>query len=333
MKKLIFTLLAGVAVFTGKAQDIHFSQFYASPLTLNPGMTGISPGDFRIIANFRNQWTSVTDPFLTSSLSFDMKAYKFRGSKDFVGAGAVIVNDGSSVSTLRTLRFMASGAYHKALDFNGNHFLTVGLQVGLVQKGLGNNISFPNQWDEATGFDPNSGGEAQLRNNIGYGDFQTGLMYYGFLPDRKSSIFGGAAIFHLAKPNESFIPGYKERIHRRLVTHAGSRFALNDQWTVIPDVVLMFQSSAREINIGSSVSYKISASADESPNIKGGAWYRFGDAVILMGGVEIQNWIAGISYDINVSSLSEVSKYRGAFEFSLQYNLNRFGSRSTSPRI
>jgi Type IX secretion system membrane protein PorP/SprF len=43
------------------AQDPQFVQFYASPLQLNPAMTGVHPGKWRVIANYREQWNSILD--------------------------------------------------------------------------------------------------------------------------------------------------------------------------------------------------------------------------------------------------------------------------------
>ena len=50
---LTFALLFFISL---NAQDIHFSQFYASPLTLNPAMTGFVNGDCRAGVIYRNQW-------------------------------------------------------------------------------------------------------------------------------------------------------------------------------------------------------------------------------------------------------------------------------------
>ena len=49
---LFFVLL----LFSGKAQDIHFSQFNMSPGNLNPAFTGFFDGDVRGVANYRSQW-------------------------------------------------------------------------------------------------------------------------------------------------------------------------------------------------------------------------------------------------------------------------------------
>ncbi len=57
-------------------QDIHHSQFYTSPLNLNPGLTGVFNGDQRLSLNYRRQWF-VEDivRYMTVAGSFDMKFY------------------------------------------------------------------------------------------------------------------------------------------------------------------------------------------------------------------------------------------------------------------
>ena len=59
-----------ISVFVGavsllSAQDTHFSQFYASPLNLNPALTGVNDGTYRIAGIYRNQDRSFTTPYVT----------------------------------------------------------------------------------------------------------------------------------------------------------------------------------------------------------------------------------------------------------------------------
>ena len=71
MKK-IFTLSVTVMLaFSVVAQDPNFSQFFASPLTLNPALTGKFDGDFRVAGNYRNQWPAFNNAYTTSTLSLD----------------------------------------------------------------------------------------------------------------------------------------------------------------------------------------------------------------------------------------------------------------------
>ena len=70
MRKIFSLLLLG---FTGTAfaQDPNFSQFFASPLTLNPALTGKFDGAFRVAGNYRNQWPSINNAFTTATISVD----------------------------------------------------------------------------------------------------------------------------------------------------------------------------------------------------------------------------------------------------------------------
>lgn len=71
MKKTL-TLLAVTLGFSASAQqDIHFSQFYASPLQLNPATAGMFEGDIRVNCLYRTQWPSITAPFTTMAAAID----------------------------------------------------------------------------------------------------------------------------------------------------------------------------------------------------------------------------------------------------------------------
>ena len=55
MHRILYAILLTLPL-TVLCQDVHFSQFYSSPLTLNPSETGYFREDFRIGANFKQQW-------------------------------------------------------------------------------------------------------------------------------------------------------------------------------------------------------------------------------------------------------------------------------------
>ena len=55
--------------FLAQGQDVHFSQFYNSPLTINPANVGAFNGDIRAHSNYRNQWSSIQSAYKTYSFS------------------------------------------------------------------------------------------------------------------------------------------------------------------------------------------------------------------------------------------------------------------------
>ena len=127
-----FALLGSVAL---KAQDIHFSQFYLSPLNLNPAMTGVMNCNVRLVANYRNQWSSVlkANAFNTYSVSYDQRIAV--GRYDFFGIGGSFVGDSAGESDFSTIQGKLSLSYAKKMGGYRakSHYLSFGADVGITQ--------------------------------------------------------------------------------------------------------------------------------------------------------------------------------------------------------
>jgi Type IX secretion system membrane protein PorP/SprF len=104
MKKLFSTITICVVLATvSRAQDPNFSQFFASPLTLNPALTGKFDGSFRIAGNFRNQWPTINNAFVTRTASIDFGILQNRLSDiDKLGVGILGVTDRAGDGVLVT---------------------------------------------------------------------------------------------------------------------------------------------------------------------------------------------------------------------------------------
>jgi len=64
------------------AQDPVFSQFYLSPLQLNPGLSGLTE-DPRFSANYRNQYPGFNNAYRTYALSYDQFFPSIKGGLGF----------------------------------------------------------------------------------------------------------------------------------------------------------------------------------------------------------------------------------------------------------
>jgi type IX secretion system PorP/SprF family membrane protein len=80
----------------GSAQDLHFSQFYASPLYLSPSLAGATDGA-RLVMNYRNQWPGIEKAFSTYAISFDNYFNTFNS-----GLGAILIQDKAGSAGLTT---------------------------------------------------------------------------------------------------------------------------------------------------------------------------------------------------------------------------------------
>ena len=139
MRNFYVAFFASLLFFFASAQDIHFSQYYAAPLELNPALTGNINGVFRATFNYRNQWFNIPTlntiaPYQTYQASFDMPILRERLENDGLGIGGMFYTDKAGDGALTTFSGMASIAYHKAVDRYGKGRLSVGLQAGVVSK-------------------------------------------------------------------------------------------------------------------------------------------------------------------------------------------------------
>ena len=115
------------------AQDIHYSQFNASPQNLNPAQTGLFDGDWRFVGNFRSQWSVIPVPYRTFSIATDTRL-KTKLENDVPAVGLIINTDKSGDSKFTTTQIFASGAYIKKLNKDSTHFVSVGIQPGVTSK-------------------------------------------------------------------------------------------------------------------------------------------------------------------------------------------------------
>src|SRR5205809_7766102 len=105
MKKAILFNILLVTFGSVKAQDPHFSQFFSSPLTLNPAFTGKFSGSWRLAANHRDQWPSIPKAYVTTSASLDFPILKSRvPEQDILGGGISGLTD-ASCNGIRSLNY------------------------------------------------------------------------------------------------------------------------------------------------------------------------------------------------------------------------------------
>lgn len=325
----ILMLLFGLAMMPKfvAAQDIHFSQFYASPLTLNPALTGKVNGNWRVAGIFRSQWGGIPNgsgpTFGTPSASFDMPVFVGKNKKDAIGLGAVFINDYSNGRLYKLTRGMLSVSYIKSLGSNGRHQLSLGVQGG-IQQNKGGFFRFSDQFTDAVYQDGSTSFDAALNDQSTIvPDFNAGLFYNGAL-SKKLTVFGGFSMFHLFEPNEQFGSGAKSELPRRYVGHAGLEWDITNRFSLYPGIIYMNQAQNQELNFGTNIGFHLKNTADKRTTIYAGGWYRNQDAFIAMIGLEIYRIRAGFSYDVTTSTL-ENPNTRGSFEISLIY-VGRFAS-------
>lgn len=331
MKKLLLLIVCLVCLVQhGFSQDKHFTQFYAAPMTLNPALTGVMEGKYRVGMNYRDQWRRVLDnPIKTfavgADLRFDSPARTAR--QDAIGLGINFVNDKVPVIDFNTTQVAIALAYHKALDVNKRQFLSLGLQAGLTQRSVNYaSLNFHDQFDGSTGYTFGTG-ENLPGNNISYTDYNVGLNYTAKI-GKYGGVYAGLALHHFLQPNISFYETKNEgdKLYRKLSGQFSANIPLqrNNRVSFLPRFLFAAQGPHLEINTGANLRFVMGKYGTSA--LVFGSWVRpvknndgMGiDAVVALLGFEISNVVFGFSYDLNLEALS-ANQRQGAFELSVTY--------------
>jgi len=334
-KTLLAALSLNLAV-AACAQDLHFSQFFNSPLTTNPANTGFIPdGDYRLGINYRNQWSTIMSvPYKTMSAYGDVQILKDRFENGWVGLGGVILRDVAGSGNLTSTKIYGSVAYHQMLGYSS--LLSLGFNVGYANKQINvSSLKFPDQFDGKF-FDNHMPSDAYnyiTNNNVSYLDMQVG-MNYAYFPNDRTYLNAGFSMHHVNRPTESFFgsdanPDVSSRLPMRAIGFLNGSFKVSDQWIINPNIYYTSQAGLSELVGGLNAHYNVSG--DGTYQLIGGLYYRHNEAVIPMIGLGYNDYTFSFTYDATMSSLKTYNGSRGAFEFSLvkQGVINPNGNRIT----
>lgn len=312
---VIALLLSGSKSY---AQDVHFSQFNASPIYLNPALTGLNSGNYRLAANYKRQWGGLAN-FQTIAASYDMNMLKRNRKSNFAGFGLSLYNDRAGDISLSHTKVDISLAYSLVLNPSGTQFLTFALKGGMGHKSFDMSKVTTDSQFGADGFNNSLSTQENFVNDSKiFGDVGAGMLWS--LTQRNSNnYYLGLAVSHLNQPNISFFNDKDEQLYIKMTMHGGGFMKLNNQVGLLPSFMFLYQGPHTQLNVGSLVKIKKSAMPSESTAFYVGGWYRLKDALILSARVDWNNLNVGFSYDLNISKLTPASNLNGGPELSLIY--------------
>jgi type IX secretion system PorP/SprF family membrane protein len=309
-----FSFILSVSLY---AQDLHFSQFYNSPLTTNPANTGFIPdADYRIGVNYRSQWNSLlSNPYKTMSAWGDVQLFKDKLENGWLGLGGVILSDVAGAGSLKSNKFYGSLAYHQMVGLSS--LISAGFNGGYVSKRIDpTNLKFPDQFNGKF-FDASISPGVQFTNlNIDYFDMQVG-MNYAYFPNEDTYINAGYSIHHVNKARETFF-GDNTSAGKIPVRHIGflnGIFKVHERVILKPNIYFTTQTNAIEITGGATANYNLSEYGESQ--LLFGLYHRYNDAIIPVLGFETKNLAFTFTYDGTVSNLSKYNNGRGGAEISL----------------
>jgi type IX secretion system PorP/SprF family membrane protein len=355
----IFTLIAIALVLkvsSTQAQDIHFSQFYVSNLTLNPATTGVMTCQMRVSGIYRNQWASVAGQYAYNTFGLGVEGKINAGKNDYVGVGLNVWVDRAGASAFTSVQATISGSYLKKIGGrrSNEHYLVAGAQLGFTQRSIrmGSNLKWGNGWD-GTQYDGSLGsGEDQLlggnTRSFPAFDLSAGLLWFSALDkNNDNNLHVGIGFQHLTQATFQFLDGGAgESLFSRFTIHGGAEARLGRRMALVPNFAFYVQGPSFQMNVGTGFKFDFSKRAKSNQAFTVGAYVRgsnqlvaaqpvagFGvDAIIAVIRLRFGSSQFGFSYDINVSKLVAATNANGAFELSYVWTLcNKKGRKLGCP--
>ncbi|MBT8230981.1 MAG: PorP/SprF family type IX secretion system membrane protein [Saprospiraceae bacterium] len=324
--KIAFFKMLCICYFNNiQAQDIIFSQYYNSPVHINPAFAGIvSYPNFT--ANHRSQWLSINKAYTTYAVTYDQHFKKMNS-----GLGFVALTDSQGNGSIKTTKF--SGIYSYNVKFRRDYQIRFGLEAGFSQNRL--------DWDKLIFFDQidievgpfDSAGlpfpSTEIRpDNLSAGYFDVGIGMLLYTPD----FYVGFNIDHVNSPQNGYLTetntGIGSNLPLLFSLNAGTQIVLatdnkrNPSTFISPNVIFALQSGFKQINFGAYLQKDI---------LFGGAWLRHTikniDALIFSAGVNLDGIKISYSFDLTLSSLGNRSG--GSHELGITIGLKKLEKKES----
>ena len=340
---MLFGIALGISETT-VAQDIHFTNFRMAPLSVNPALTGAFEGTYRVSAIYRDQWTPIDNsrPFKTPFVSgeFNMLGGVLLDN-DWVSGGISFQRDQAGSLNMKNQMTALNVGYHIGMDKDYSRVFSVGVTYGSMNRGIdlmGITPEVLQDADTRNGATPVAtqipgvrGGAGETQQSISFTSLSIGLAYKMEL-DGGGLIRFGLNAGHINSPDASILNGglgrdtsaiggqpIPERMNDsfgpKMVFHGEGSFLMNEKVRLNPALIFQSQNGFKELAVQTTADYMLNR--EKQMIAIGGLGYRLGDALELMGGIQIKDLRVMLSYDLTTSSLIQAGG--GAFELAVGY--------------
>ncbi|MDA3778987.1 MAG: type IX secretion system membrane protein PorP/SprF [Bacteroidales bacterium] len=315
MKRTVFIAMIYFGLMSVlNAQESQFSQFYSSPLYLAPSFAGATDGD-RISANYRNQWPSIGNSFVTYAFSYDRYFPHLKS-----GLGVLFFREQAGSGSLATTNFGFQYSYN--IKINEKWQIRPGLHFLYTQRSLDfNSLEFGDElWRRLYGNSDNGTIEVPTLTKKSDIDASASALAYN------DSYWFGFTMDHILKPNRSLI-GDNSNVPFKYTVFGGAKIPILREYnrasgqSISPAYLFKYQDGRSQLDIGC-YWYEI-------PFVLG-VWYRgvpvfkenaSNDAIAFLVGYKLPNLNIGYSYDFTISKL--VGYTGGAHEISFIFLFNQ----------
>lgn len=341
-------LLLSLVIFIGwslnlQGQDLHYSYYHFTPLSVNPANSGAFSGSYRVSGIYTRKDFGLSNPgYQNFSLSADAPIIRGIRKQDWIGIGVqadVIKSANNSGSfyvdnlndpnkTAQNWTFIKiSAAYHFALDKKQTNILTLGAQMSNGNRSLANFTLNDTRAGIVTQADSDLDKYMKLGQNGDFSfksrDISLGLLFNARA--KNSDLRLGVAMEGLFSSKYGILSNSAKVIDKDSVetkflglnVHGDYRMDINKRVSITPSFNYYSIGAASAFNINSHVWYQINPDRD----LKGGVGLGLRNVrdIILYVGAEFNDIQVGFAYDVNIDSKAIGSDGFGGLELAARY--------------
>jgi len=311
--------LAAIMPVCLHAQEPNFSQFFASPLSVNPALAGSSDADWRATSNIRRQWIGNISPYNTQTISIDGKL-KALENQSYFGIGGMLLSEKAMEGLYKSNFINLNASYHQALDDNGNGIsVALGMVNNSTRVDLGG-LTFDQQLS-STGFNQALPiAETNLGNSTSFTSATAGLLY---TYDTEFSFLNvGVSGYRFIKTKRSILDDPSRKISPRYSAHADFGTAINEFISANFSALHVIQDGMSITSLGAMMGIQHGEQSFEENKVRIfnlGLYYRLNDAITPYVGYVFNGFQFGLSYDVNAASSKTGSVNYKSVELSFLY--------------
>jgi type IX secretion system PorP/SprF family membrane protein len=312
------------------AQDPFVSQYFSSPMYLNPALIAKGVGSWRLAGTYRNQWQGTgAEPYTTAMVSVEKNLFAGSTRNDFLGAGLMVISDASNAGLLKRHMVSAGLSYNNAIDAAGKHYFGGGLSINYSRRMLdASKFVFQSQFGSG-GYQPSVAANDNVPvPSSSYIDVTAGLQYS--VKGDRSGFYVGASYFHANSPKDGAYSNNEYTIDPRLNLQMGYQQSLSNSGEIQLSTIFDHQGEMDRFTAGLLYKLPVEGSQLKVKTINLGVWDRFGDAIYPYIGIEAAGWLLGLSYDVPTSNVSNSLRNLQSFEISF---ICLFGTKKSGPVI
>lgn len=281
-----------------------YSQFYNTPLFVNPASTGQFNKSYRLGIASRNGIIAPNKSFTQSTFFIDKKIFGSKLSEnDCLGIGIVASVEKNPDDGIKNSYIGASVSYQKALNEDGRKSISAGFQANLGSKLLEKSgLLFESQipaWINS-GFrniDITQFGRA----NFSYVDLNAGLIYQGTIGSK--NLFSiGTSIYHINKPYKQFLGGEFSLLSQMWNKLSFERRVDENQRIHALVLIGISDGALSDFNTGFIYQYRIKHTTEITAGLfwkKSKIW---GNSLVPTVGIGFNSLSINLSYDLNAFS-------------------------------